>query len=268
MWFGIWAHLLNQLLHLLAPRLIKQRVPNLHIIQHLLERKRHSTTNNQTVHLIQHILNQLNLIANLRTSQDRQERPLRALQRRGEVLQLLLDQESRSLLRQIHAHHRRVCAVCGAEGVVDVHIPQRCEALAEFLHVALVCFDFVAVLVLGAAFLFRVEAQVLQQHDAAAGGAVDRLLHFRADAVVGEGHFLSAEQLLELRDDGLKAVFGVHVAVWAAEVGHEHDGFGAMVDGVLDGGEGADDALVVGDFAVGLLVERDVEVDLYTEFMS
>jgi hypothetical protein len=43
-------------------------------------------------------------------------------------------------------------------------------------------------------------------------------------------------------------------------VGHEHDGLGAVVEGILDGGDGADDALVVGDVLV--LVEGDVEVDL------
>jgi hypothetical protein len=43
-------------------------------------------------------------------------------------------------------------------------------------------------------------------------------------------------------------------------VGHEDNAFCAVVDGVFDGGDGADDALVVSDFLVG--VEGDVEVDL------
>jgi len=41
---------------------------------------------------------------------------------------------------------------------------------------------------------------------------------------------------------------------------HEDDGFGAVVARIFDGGEGADDALVVCDLLVG--VERDVKVDL------
>jgi alpha-acetolactate decarboxylase len=45
-------------------------------------------------------------------------------------------------------------------------------------------------------------------------------------------------------------------------VGHQDDGFGAILNGVLDGGESAGDTLVVGDLGVGLLVEGDVEVDL------
>jgi hypothetical protein len=43
-------------------------------------------------------------------------------------------------------------------------------------------------------------------------------------------------------------------------VAHEDDSFGAVVAGMLDGRERADDALVVCDLLV--TVERDVEVDL------
>jgi hypothetical protein len=43
-------------------------------------------------------------------------------------------------------------------------------------------------------------------------------------------------------------------------VAHEHDSFCAVVAGIFDGGESADDALVVRDLLVG--VEGDVEVDL------
>jgi hypothetical protein len=49
-------------------------------------------------------------------------------------------------------------------------------------------------------------------------------------------------------------------------VGHEDDGLGAVLEGILDGGEGTDDALVVGDVLVG--VERDVEVDLGGQSVS
>jgi hypothetical protein len=43
-------------------------------------------------------------------------------------------------------------------------------------------------------------------------------------------------------------------------VGHEDDGLGTVLDGMLDCGESTDDALVIGDLLVG--VEGDVEVDL------
>jgi hypothetical protein len=41
---------------------------------------------------------------------------------------------------------------------------------------------------------------------------------------------------------------------------HEHNGFGAVVARIVDGGESADNALVVGDLLVS--VEGDVEVNL------
>jgi len=41
---------------------------------------------------------------------------------------------------------------------------------------------------------------------------------------------------------------------------HENDSFGSLFDGILDGGERADDALVVCDVLVG--IEGDIEVDL------
>lgn len=47
-------------------------------------------------------------------------------------------------------------------------------------------------------------------------------------------------------------------------MGHEDDGFGAMVAGVFDGGKGADNALIVCDVLIG--VERNVEVDLQADY--
>jgi hypothetical protein len=43
-------------------------------------------------------------------------------------------------------------------------------------------------------------------------------------------------------------------------VRHQDDGLGTIVDSILDGGQGADDALVVGD---GSAVKGDVEVNLF-----
>ena len=103
------------------------------------------------------------------------------------------------------------------------------------------------------------ETQVLEENDATVGGAVDGLLDLGADTVVGEGDLL-ADELLELSDNGLQGVLGVDLAVGTAQVGHEDNSLGAIVDGVLDGGNGTGNALVVGDVLVG--VERDVEVNL------
>ena len=103
------------------------------------------------------------------------------------------------------------------------------------------------------------ETEVLKQNDLTTRGLVDGLLGLLANRVLSEDN-AAAQELLELRDNGLQTVLGVDLAVGTAEVGHEDDGLGAILDGVLDGGEGTDDTLVVGDVLVG--VEGDVEVDL------
>lgn len=46
---------------------------------------------------------------------------------------------------------------------------------------------------------------------------------------------------------------------------HEDDSFRTIINGVSDRGESADDALVVGDFLVG--VEGDIEVNLLSELV-
>ncbi len=103
------------------------------------------------------------------------------------------------------------------------------------------------------------EAEVLEEHNGTIVGLGDNVLDLGADAVGGKGDGL-AQQLLELGDDGLERVLGVDGTVGAAEMGHEDDGLCAIVEGVLDGRDGAGDALGVGD--VFVLVEGDVEVDL------
>lgn len=141
----------------------------------------------------------------------------------------------------------------------DVDVTQGSKALAELSDLLLISLDLLSLGILGAALLLGVETQVLQQDNLATGGLVDGLLNLGTDAVLGEDDAL-AKQLLQLGDNGLQAVLGVGLAVRAAQVRHEHHGLGAVVDGILDGGESTDNALRVGNLLV--LVEGDVEVDL------
>ena len=144
--------------------------------------------------------------------------------------------------------------------LTDVDITKSGQALSELLDIGLVGLGLVAITVLGAALLLNVEAQVLEEDDGTVVGLVDDGLDLGADTVGGEGDGL-AQKALELGDDGLKGVLGVGGAVGTAKVGHEDDGLGAIVNGVLDGRKGTNNALVVCDFLV--LVKGDVEVDLY-----
>lgn len=142
----------------------------------------------------------------------------------------------------------------------DVDVTEGSQALAELLDIGLIGLDLLAFGILGAALLLGVETQVLEENDLATGGLVNGLLGLSTDTVVSEDDAL-AEKLLEHRDDGLQAVLGVDLAVGAAEVGHEHNGLGAVLNGILDGGKGTNDTLGVGDVLV--FIEGDVEVDLF-----
>ena len=143
--------------------------------------------------------------------------------------------------------------------LTDVDITELGKALAELVNLGLVGLDLVALGIGALALLLDVEAEVLKEDNGAVVGLVDDLLNLGANAVVGKGDAL-AEELLELGDNGLQGVLGVDLAVGTAEVGHEDNGLGAIVDGILDGGDGTDDALGVGDLLLG--VKGDVEVDL------
>lgn len=147
----------------------------------------------------------------------------------------------------------------------DVDITQRGQALAELGHLLLVGLGLLAVGILGRALLLNVEAQVLEQDDAAALGLVNDGLDLRADAVRGEGDGF-AQELFKLGQDGLQAVLGVGRPVRAAQMRHQHHRLGTVVDGVLDGGDRTGDALRVGDLLVG--IEGDVEVDLWRDEWS
>ena len=109
------------------------------------------------------------------------------------------------------------------------------------------------------------ETQVLKENNLATGSLVNDLLDVLANTFVAEDDAL-AEKLLELGSNGLQAVLGVLLAIRTAEMGHQDNGLGAVVDGILDGGEGTDNTLVVGDVLV--LVKRDVEVNLYARCIS
>jgi hypothetical protein len=151
------------------------------------------------------------------------------------------------------------------EPLTDVDVTKSSQALPELLDLALLNLLFLAFIVLVAALLLGVETQVLQKDDLTIASAIDGVLNRLADAVVCEGYAL-AQQLLELWNNRLETVLGVRLSVRTAEMRHEDDSLGAIVDCVLDCGKGADDALVVGDLLVA--VERYVEVDLIVQLDS
>ena len=117
----------------------------------------------------------------------------------------------------------------------DVDITEGSQALAELSNLLLVGLDLLALGILGAALFLGVEPQVLQQYDLATSSLVDSLLDLGADAILGEDNAL-AELLLQDRHDGLEAVLGVGLAVRTAQMRHQDNGLGSVVNGILDGG--------------------------------
>jgi hypothetical protein len=251
--------LLNEVTDGLGAGLIEEGVSDGDVLEGLLEGEGHATADDEGVDLVKEVVDKLDLVGDLGTTEDGQEGALRVLEGLGEVLKLLLDEEAGGLLGEVDTDHGGVGTVGSAESVVDVDVTKSGQALAESLNLSLVGLGLVAVLVLGRAFLLNVESEVLEEDDRAILSLVDDLLDLRTDTIGGEGDLL-AEELLKLSDNGLKGVLLVGGAVGSSEVRHEDDGLGTIFEGVLDGGEGTDNSLVVGDVLVG--VERDVEVDL------
>lgn len=143
--------------------------------------------------------------------------------------------------------------------LTDVDVAQSSQALAELLNLGLVGLGLVALLVLGAALLLNVESEVLQQDNGTVVGLVDNGLDLGADTVGSKGDGL-AQELLELGNNRLEGVLGVDSAIGTSKVGHQDDSLGAIVESVLDGGDGTGNSLGVGDVLV--LIEGHVEVDL------
>ena len=75
-------------------------------------------------------------------------------------------------------------------------------------------------------------------------------LDFGSDTVIKEDD-IAFEEFFQFLGDGLEGVLVRALTIGTAEVGHQGDCFGMVVDAVLDGGQGSDNALVVCDFVWG-----------------
>ena len=110
--------LLNKVLDSLAASLVEERVTDLHVLEGLLEGEGHTTANDEAVDLAEKVVNELDLVRDLGTTEDGKERTLGLLESLGEVIELLLDEEAGSLLGEVDTNHGAVSAVSGTESVV------------------------------------------------------------------------------------------------------------------------------------------------------
>jgi hypothetical protein len=154
-------------------------------------------------HLVQHVLDELNLVRDLCAAKDSQEWPVRMLEDLGKELEFLLHQETGRTLLQLHTDHARVRTVGSSERVVDIYIAESGERLAEHLDGSGIGLDLVSLLVLDGALLFDVEPQVLEEDDGPGGSRRDSRFDFGADAVIEEDD-VARELRFELLGDGLE----------------------------------------------------------------
>ena len=142
-----------------------------------------------------------------------------------------------------------VCAVGGAEGVVDVQVAETGDLAGEILVAGL---------------LFSVEAQVFEQRHLARFQRGHLLLHVSVEHIAEELHGC-AEHLGGLADDMLqRELVGGH-PLRTAQMRHE-DGDAALVLDLLHRGDGAHDAGGVGHLQ--LFVQRHIIVHSDQYFLS
>jgi hypothetical protein len=176
--------------------------------------------------------------------------------------QFLVHQVAGRTFGQLHAGHRRVVAVSGAEGVIDVDVGEPGQRRAEGFHVFRVGLDLgdrtVGAGRGGFAFFLDMETKVLEQDDFAGLDLRACGLDFRPDTVGKEGHRF-AEKAFESGGNRRQAVLRHDFPVGAPEVRHENDGC-TLVQGILDRRQCGLDALGVGNGAADFVL-GDVEVN-------
>ena len=110
--------LLNEAADGLGTGLIEEGVSDGDTLEGLLEGEGHATADDQGVDLVKEVVDELDLVGDLGTTEDGEEGALRLLEGLGEVLELLLDEETGGLLGEVDTDHGGVSTVSSAESVV------------------------------------------------------------------------------------------------------------------------------------------------------
>jgi hypothetical protein len=74
----------------------------------------------------------------------------------------------------------------------------------------------------------------------------DGLFNLRAHAIVKEQD-IPIDKFFQLRSNWFQGVLFLNLAIRSAEMGHQGDGFGFMIEAVLDSWQSSNDALIIGD---------------------
>ena len=160
---------------------------------------------------------------------------------------------------------RGVGAVSRTEGVVDVAVGIRSQLLDELLLRALLQSLLCGLLLLvggvlgqtaGLALLLGVETQVLEQHHLAGLEVLGHFGGLLTHAVAREEDLLT-QTCLDGGHDLLERELGIGILLGTSQMRHEYYGT-ALLQNLLDGGDGGTDAGVVGYMAFA--VEGHVEI--------
>mmetsp|Transcript_37253 Transcript_37253/g.83272 ORF Transcript_37253/g.83272 Transcript_37253/m.83272 type:complete len:235 (+) Transcript_37253:1028-1732(+) len=114
--------LLNDLWHNLCTLLVEEGIADGHSVVDLQEGVGHAASNDHHVHLVQHVRNQLNLVADLGATQNSQKRPSRLVQYLAKRCELLAHEESGHFDVEPLTNHAAVCSMCSAKRIIHIDI--------------------------------------------------------------------------------------------------------------------------------------------------
>ena len=210
----------------------------------------HAAADYEAVALGQKVFDDADLVGNLRTAEDGDERTFRIFQSLTHDVKFLTDQEAR--------HGRNVCcdtssggvrAVYGSECVGDIDIRKRSELLGKRGVVL---------------FFFGIEAYILQQNDFPVLKRVNRCACGRSDRIFGERDLRIRKELRETFRYRREREFLVDFSLRTSEVRTENH-FRVILKQVFDCGKSGDDPLVIRNIAI--CVDRYVEINADKHFL-
>lgn len=110
--------LLDKLANSLGTVLVEERVTDGDVLESLLEGESHTTADDEGVDLVEEVVDELDLVRDLGTTEDGKEGSLGLLKSLSKVVKLLLHEETGSLLGQVDTDHGGVGTVSSAKSIV------------------------------------------------------------------------------------------------------------------------------------------------------
>merc|ERR1719313_789862 len=259
--------LCSDLRHNLCSLLIIQRCSNGHAIVDLQECVCHTSTNDDLVDLVKHVHDELDLVADLGTTKDGQDRLGRSFQDLGKCIQLLGHQGTCCLHLETLTNHRAVGSVGSAKGIVAVDVGSLSDGSTELCDFGCVSLNLATTSIDSLALFLNIEAKVLHQENGAWSWISSCCLGVSTCNASKE---LDLDTKL-LRHNGNKRLHGEFIhntAIWTTQVGCQDHRLGTLGQQGLNGWDRGINPLGVGDFCGILLVLRHIEVHSHEDTLA